>query len=82
LIVYIATTIFVFHFHFLSFFLLYGYQDARADYGPNPFAGVAGNINIWKPKILQDQVSIGYMAVSGGPIEEDFASISVGWIVS
>ncbi|AEE84743.1 putative neprosin [Arabidopsis thaliana] len=58
------------------------FYDARADYGPNPFAGVAGNINIWKPKILQDQVSIGYMAVSGGPIEEDFASISVGWIVN
>ncbi|KAG7546478.1 Neprosin [Arabidopsis suecica] len=55
---------------------------ATADYGPDRFGGVKGNINVWKPKILQDQVSIAYIAVSGGTIEENLASISVGWVVN
>ncbi|ANM66303.1 carboxyl-terminal peptidase [Arabidopsis thaliana] len=54
---------------------------AKANYGPDLFAGVRGNINIWSPKILQDQVSVAYIAVGGGA-KENFASISVGWKVN
>lgn len=36
---------------------------------------------MWEPQVLQDQVSIGFIAVGGGP-KEQFASISVGWMVS
>ncbi|XP_020873851.1 uncharacterized protein LOC9303784 [Arabidopsis lyrata subsp. lyrata] len=54
---------------------------AKADFGPDSFSGVKGNINIWKPKILLDQVSFAFISVGGGP-KEKFASISAGWMVN
>ncbi|KAG7546477.1 Neprosin [Arabidopsis suecica] len=54
---------------------------AKADIGPASFSGVKGNINLWKPKILQDQVSLAFISVGGGP-KEKFASISIGWMVN
>ncbi|CAE6181053.1 unnamed protein product [Arabidopsis arenosa] len=54
---------------------------AKADFGPDSFSGVKGNINIWKPKILLDQVSLAFISVGGGP-KEKFASISAGWMVN
>ncbi|VYS63651.1 unnamed protein product [Arabidopsis thaliana] len=54
---------------------------ARGNYGPDLFAGVRGNLNVWRPKILEDQVSVAYIAVGGGA-KDNFASISVGWKVN
>uniref|UniRef100_A0A0D3A7M9 Neprosin PEP catalytic domain-containing protein n=1 Tax=Brassica oleracea var. oleracea TaxID=109376 RepID=A0A0D3A7M9_BRAOL len=45
------------------------------------FTGVKGHLNLWEPQVSQDQISLAFIAVAGGP-KERFASIFVGWMVN
>ncbi|XP_024008934.1 uncharacterized protein LOC18991680 [Eutrema salsugineum] len=54
---------------------------ATVNYGPSSFSGVKGHLNLWDPQVSQDQISLAFMAVAGGP-KEQFASIFVGWMVN
>ncbi|CAF2072939.1 BnaC01g21610D [Brassica napus] len=54
---------------------------ATVNYGPKSFTGVKGHLNLWEPQVSQDQISLAFIAVAGGP-KERFASIFVGWMVN
>ncbi|KAF8102883.1 hypothetical protein N665_0190s0004 [Sinapis alba] len=56
------------------------YYVAAVNYGPKSFTGVKGHLNLWEPQVSQDQISLAFIAVAGGP-KERFSSIFVGWMI-
>lgn len=72
---YFSTLFFLVSLFFMDFRLQRLTMDLKV------FTGVKGHLNLWEPQVSQDQISLAFIAVAGGP-KERFASIFVGWMVS